>query len=102
MPNSYQAYTDFDLIALLKSDDFQAFETLYSRYFGELYNHAYQKLRDYSAAQAVVQSLFVHFWQNRHTIDAKTVLTTHFFAGIRYLVIAELRKKMTGTHNSDN
>ncbi len=94
MPNLYQAYTDFDLIALLKADDIVAFDTLYSRYFGKLYNHAYEKLHDRFLAQEVVQDLFVRFWQNRYKIEVHTSLASYFFVAIRYLIINQFKKQM--------
>ncbi len=94
MPNLYQTYTDFDLVALLKSDDVLAFETLYARYFGKLYNHAYEKLHDRYLAQEVVQDLFVSFWQSRYKVEVHTSLTSYFFVAIRYLIINQFKKRM--------
>jgi RNA polymerase sigma-70 factor (family 1) len=94
MPNSYQAYTDFDLIALLKTDDVSAFETLYARYFGKLFNHAYEKLHDRYLAQEVVQDLFISFWNNRHKVEVHTSLASYFFVAIRYLIINQFKKQM--------
>lgn len=94
MSNIYEAYTDFDLIALLKTDDVLAFETLYSRYFGKLYSHAYGKLHDRFLAQEVVQDLFVSFWQNRHKVEVHTSLASYFFVAIRYLIINQFKKQM--------
>jgi RNA polymerase sigma-70 factor (family 1) len=94
MPNMYQTYTDFDLISLLKGDDVLAFETLYTRYFGKLYNHAYEKLHDRFLAQEVVQDLFVSFWQNRYKIEVHTSLASYFFVAIRYLIINQFKKQL--------
>lgn len=94
MPNSYQAYTDFDLMSLLKADDVLAFDTLYARYFRKLYNHAYEKLHDRFLAQEVVQDLFVRFWQNRHKTEVHTSLASYFFVAIRYLIINQFKKQM--------
>lgn len=90
----YQSYSDFDLISLLKSDDVVAFETLYARYFGKLYNHAYEKLHERFLAQEVVQDLFVSFWQNRHKVEVHTSLASYFFTAIRYLIINQFKKQM--------
>jgi RNA polymerase sigma-70 factor (family 1) len=94
MPNMYQTYTDFDLIALLKADDILAFDTLYARYFGKLYNHAYEKLHDRYLAQEVVQDLFVRFWQSRHKVEVHTSLASYFFVAIRYLIINQFKKQL--------
>lgn len=94
MPNMYQTFTDFDLITLVKTDDVLAFDTLYARYFGKLYNHAYEKLHDRFLAQEVVQDLFVSFWQNRHKIEVHTSLASYFFTAIRYLIINQFKKQM--------
>ncbi len=94
MPNLYQAYTDFDLIALLKENDVKAFDHLYARYFGKLYNHAYEKLHDRFLAQEVVQDLFVSFWQNRNKLEVHTSLASYFFVAIRYLIINQFKKQL--------
>ena len=94
MPNMYQTYSDFDLLTLLKSDDIRAFDTLYARYFGKLYNHAYEKIHDRFLAQEVVQDLFVSFWQNRHKVEVHTSLASYFFVAIRYLIINQYKKQM--------
>jgi RNA polymerase sigma-70 factor (family 1) len=90
----YQTYTDFDLINLLKVDDVVAFDTLYARYFGKLYNHAYEKLHNRFLAQEVVQDLFVSFWQNRYKIEVHTSLASYFFVAIRYLIINQFKKQL--------
>ena len=94
MSKMYQAYSDFDLIALLKTDDVEAFEMLYTRYFGKLYNHAYEKLHDRFLAQEVVQELFVGFWENRHKIEVKVSLASYFFVAIRNLIINQFKKQL--------
>lgn len=94
MPNMYQTYSDFDLIALIKADDVVAFEVLYSRYFSKLYNHAYEKLHDRFLAQEVVQDLFVSFWQNRYKLDVRVSLASYFFIALRNLIINQFRKQL--------
>ena len=94
MSKMYQAYSDFDLIALLKTEDVEAFDVLYTRYFGKLYNHAYEKLHDRFLAQEVVQDLFVGFWENRHKIDVKVSLGSYFFVAIRNLIINQFKKQL--------
>lgn len=94
MPNIYQSYSDFDLIALIKVDDVVAFEVLYGRYFSKLYNHAYEKLHDRFLAQEVVQDLFVSFWQNRHKLDVRVSLGSYFFIALRNLIINQYRKQL--------
>ena len=94
MPNMYQSYSDFDLIALLKVDDVVAFEVLYGRYFSKLYNHAYEKLHDRFLAQEVVQDLFISFWQNRYKLDVRVSLASYFFIALRNLIINQYRKQL--------
>ncbi len=36
MSKMYQSYSDFDLIARLKTDGVEAFEMLYTRYFSKV------------------------------------------------------------------
>lgn len=94
MPKPYQTYSDFDLITLLKADDAEAFEALYKRYFGKLFNHAYEKLHDRALAQEVVQELFVHFWHNREKIEVRVSLASYFFVSLRNLIINQFKKRL--------
>ncbi len=94
MPKQYQTYSDFDLVALLKADDIEAFEVLYTRYFSKLFNHAYEKLHDRNLAQEVVQDLFIHFWHNREKIEVRVSLASYFFVSLRNLIINQFKKRL--------
>jgi RNA polymerase sigma-70 factor (family 1) len=94
MPKTWQSYSDFDLIGLLKTNEVAAFEALYERYFDKLYNHAFEKLNDRFLAQEVVQELFVSFWQNRHNIEIHVSLAAYFFRAIRNLIINQFKKRL--------
>jgi RNA polymerase sigma-70 factor (ECF subfamily) len=58
-------HTDCELLALLTLDDGQAFEVLYHRYWHQLYDAAYQRLRNVQQAEDIVQDIFVTIWTRR-------------------------------------
>ncbi|MFD1818091.1 RNA polymerase sigma-70 factor [Pseudarcicella hirudinis] len=94
MAQMFRAYTDSELIALVKSNEVKAFDELYRRYFNKLYNHAYEKLHDRFMAQETVQDLFVEFWQKRHEIEISQSVPAYLFISIRNLAINQLKKQL--------
>ncbi|HMI01568.1 MAG TPA: hypothetical protein VK541_03755 [Pedobacter sp.] len=55
----YSAYTDQELVALLKQGDKHAFEEVYPRYGMMIYFKVNQMLRDEEAAKDLVQDVFM-------------------------------------------
>lgn len=99
--HSYRTYSDFELLDILKDDDINAFNEIYSRYFKKLYNHAYEKLNDPILADEVLQELFISFWTNRAKVDVKKSLSSYFFVSIRYIIINQLKKQMRYESNME-
>ncbi|SMC94018.1 RNA polymerase sigma-70 factor [Pedobacter africanus] len=63
--NHYSTSTDKELLDLVKSNDYAAFNELYSRHSDALYGSAYNVLRNREACRDIIQDIFVWFWQNR-------------------------------------
>jgi len=69
----YNALSDLDLIALLRSADKQAFTEIYNRYWKRLLAIAYNHTKDKSAAEEMVQEVFVSLWDRRDKIEIQSV-----------------------------
>ncbi|GAA4437237.1 RNA polymerase sigma-70 factor [Ravibacter arvi] len=60
---------DERLLALLKEDDPDAFETIYHRYWRQLYAFVYQQVGGKEDASEIIQELMLSLWKNRMTSD---------------------------------
>lgn len=79
----YQNYTDYELLSLLKEDDYLAYTEIYNRYAGLLYIHAYKRLKDREEARDVVQELYTVLWVKRSDFELRTHLAGYLYAAVR-------------------
>src|SRR5690625_6129842 len=66
----YSVLTDRQQEEKKKRGDEAAFTAIYERYWKEVLGHAYKRLHETSAAEDVVQNVFVSIWQR----DRKSTL----------------------------
>lgn len=93
-----ELYTDQNLITALQNDDSSAFQLLFEKYWKDLYRSAYNRLKDQSEAEDMVQDIFTDIWERRYTLDITTSLSAYLqsslkFRMIRMLSRANLHKK---------
>ncbi len=62
-------YIDSRLLDLIARHDQGAFELLYKRYWNQLYDAAFQRLRDHQQAEDIVQEIFVTLWAKRECLN---------------------------------
>lgn len=79
--------TDLALLALLREDDNDAFNEIYSRYWDVVYAIACKKLNNREEAKDVVHDLFMVIWLKRHSLKITTT-----FIGFIYTI---LKNKLT-------
>ncbi|MBC8984813.1 RNA polymerase sigma-70 factor [Pedobacter sp. N36a] len=82
--------TDLALLALLREDNNDAFNEIYSRYWDVVYAIACKKLNNREEAKDVVHDLFMVIWVKRHTLKITTT-----FIGFIYTI---LKNKLTDLH----
>ena len=83
----YNAYTDAELIALLKGGDIKAFNEIHARYFGILYRHAYKRLQDREEVQDVLQELFTNLWNQKESINSHVNLAGYLYTSVRNRIL---------------
>lgn len=83
---------DPQLLDRLGSDDPQAFEDIYRRYWQRLYDFACTKTRDTDTAEEIVQELFVTIWERRHSLQVKN-LQSYLFTSVRNRIIDHFKDK---------
>ncbi|MFC1555669.1 RNA polymerase sigma-70 factor [candidate division KSB1 bacterium] len=69
----YSALNDAECADLIRSGNVDAFETLFKRHYGILYQFAGKYVRDSHIAEDVVQEVFTRLWLNRGTIRPPTI-----------------------------
>jgi len=73
-----------DILHRLRSDDKQAFEILYTRYWAELYQTAFNVLKNRPQSMDVVQEIFIWIWEHRQTLLIKTSLKGYLHAAVKF------------------
>lgn len=72
-----------------------AFEAVFRQHYGVLCNYACTYLRDRDEAEEIVQSVFLAFWEKRHSLDVHTSVKAYLFSMVRNASLNHLtRKKM--------
>ncbi|MBW6535581.1 MAG: RNA polymerase sigma-70 factor [Mariniphaga sp.] len=74
---------DHILFDKIKSGDEKAFEVLFRRYYPHLCLYATQILKNPSAAEEIVQELFVHIWERRTETEIETSLKNYLFRAVK-------------------
>ncbi|SHL21440.1 RNA polymerase sigma-70 factor, ECF subfamily [Chitinophaga jiangningensis] len=84
------AYSDLELVSMLKRGDVQAFDLLYSRHWAGMYQSAFYLLRDQNACMDIVQDIFAWLWEKRTELDIQTV-PAYLRSAVRFKVINYIR-----------
>lgn len=79
----YSAYTDMELVDLLKQDDHFAYTEIFLRYNRLLYGHAFKKLQNREESQDVVQDVFAALWLKRDVVQIKSNLAGYLYVALR-------------------
>jgi RNA polymerase sigma-70 factor (family 1) len=97
--STYQHFSDFELVALIKKDDHGAYREIYQRYTGILYTHAYSRLQDREEAKDVVHDVFSYLWSKRVIIDFQMNIAGYLYTTLRNKVINNiLHQKVASTY----
>lgn len=99
----YNTYSDSELVALLQSNDQQAFTELYVRYWDKLFYLAGKKLDNLSEAEHMVQDVFMDLWKRRLTLDITIgdSILPYLVVSVKYRIINQLAKR-TRQSKSEN
>ena len=89
------------LIDRLLSNDTEAFEELYRRYWYSLYIYSFKKLYSSEDARRIVRDIFIQLWEKRHSWPAEFSISQHLYTEIRKSVIESLNAKLNITSLSD-
>jgi RNA polymerase sigma-70 factor (ECF subfamily) len=91
----YSAYTDQELVALLKRGDARSLTEIHARYNTVLYTHAYKRYPCREEIRDILQELFIYLWDNRQDLVFNTGLAAYLYAAIRNRLLSLYRKQKT-------
>lgn len=87
---AYNEYTDQALLELSAKDNQQAFDTLYSRHWEDMYKTAFFILKDTDSCKDIVQDIFIWLWEHRTTVQVLN-LKSYLRAAIKFKVANYIR-----------
>lgn len=87
-------WTDKHLLEKIAEDDHAAFKILYERYWKELLDSAYKRLKDPEVAEDIVQEVYAHLYKARKTLVISTSLSGYLHTVLKYKVLDEVRRQL--------
>lgn len=91
---NYVAFTDKELLDLIKEGDDTAFSEIYKRYWKEMYHNACKIMQDEDVAQDIVQEVFISLWNRRAELNVQHV-KSYMLQSSRFAVLKAIRNQKT-------
>lgn len=88
---NYATAEDAALVALARNDDLDAFEALVRRHTRAVYAHAFRFFGDHSAADDVVQEVFVKVYRSLDSFDERSRFSTWLYRVTRNTCLDQVR-----------
>lgn len=79
-------HTESRLLELIGHSNREAFELLYRRYWSQLYDAAFQRLKNGQQAEDIVQEIFIGLWTRRDTLQIEN-LPAYLHTAVRNRVL---------------
>lgn len=76
---------DHELLLMMSSGDKSAFETIYRKYWHELYVAAGRRLNNAAQAEDIVQNVFIRLWERRAVLQISN-LSAWLHTAVKYQV----------------
>lgn len=89
---TYRSYGDHELVDLLKQGSVAAFAEIYDRYWNVLMAIAYHHTKEKSAAQEIVQELFIGIWGRRTQLNIKS-LKPYLATAVKFSVFKQMERE---------
>ncbi|RKR79951.1 RNA polymerase sigma-70 factor (ECF subfamily) [Mucilaginibacter gracilis] len=90
-PSDYTVLADNELVLLLNQGDLAAFNEIYHRYWGRLFDAAYKGVRDAGVCEDLLQDIFVKLWEKRFRVSFTKGLGNYLYTAVKYKVLDHYR-----------
>ncbi len=67
------SYSDSRLLDLIRKNDQQALQTIFDRYWSQLFDLVFARVRSVDSSRAIVQEVFVTLWLKRRSLSASNL-----------------------------
>ena len=74
--------SDLSHIGLIAEGNEQAFDKLFTDWFGKLYTYAFSVLRDEAMAEEAVQAVFCRVWEKRDQLQVRSSLKAYLYGSV--------------------
>lgn len=91
---SLDSYSDKQLLHMLRDGDRKAFESIYKRYWPQLFDAAYKRIKSREIAEEIIQELFTYLWCKRKEIEIVHSFSTYMNVALKYKVFNYVRKEI--------
>ena len=75
----------------IRNRNLKIYESVFSTYYPQLVRFANRYILDFQECEDIVQSLFIHFWENAENMDLKISLKSYFFQSVKNRCLNYLR-----------
>jgi len=89
---SYQTLSDNLLADRLRSGDRDAFTEIYNRHWEKLLAIAYNHLKDKSAAEEILQEVFMSLWDRRYEVYLDSV-AGYLATAVKFSIFKQISRK---------
>lgn len=98
MKQNLSALSNEELFLLVKQENKEAFAAIYHRYWKEMLDAAYKRVKSTDHATEMVQQLFVTLWLKRDTISITSSLRSYLHTALRNKILNEIRSGVVQTN----
>ncbi len=93
--------SDVLLLEECRKDNTRAYDILFDRYSGKLYNYALKYIRDEARAEEAMMDLMFWLWDKRHQLSPDVQLAPYLFRAMKHAVIKVLTRNQSPTVSLD-
>ncbi len=94
MRKDFSTYTDEQVFLLVKQGRKEAFEEIYKRFWQELLDAAYRRVKDRETAMELVQGLLVNLYVKREAITLQGSLRSYLHTSLKNRVLNTMRAEL--------
>lgn len=93
MAKDYKKLSDQILLKECAQNNLRAYDQLFERYFGVLYNFSLNYVRNTAVAEELVMDLMLTIWQKRHELQIEGEVGNYLFRAMKNVLFNFIRKK---------
>ncbi len=67
----------------IKKGNQKSFEVLFRKLYSDLVRYAFKITRDQSAAEEIVQDIFLYLWEKRNQLDVKGSIDSYLYSAVK-------------------